>query len=251
MAVTEADWLASTDPQPMLEFLRGKVSDRKLRLFGCGCVRRAMTVNTFSWWGNAIELAERAADGRADWHAAWAALSLPSGDISAPDFAPRGTLEATLEAFSAVVREEAVEGDAFPWVNSAAVDALYATARGITIHAYARAREEKTEVVGDREVLERTHETAERKRQAAYVRDIFGNPFQSARIDPTWLTWHDGLPVSMARRMYDGRDFTDMPVLADALEEAGCQDQDILGHCRSGGKHVRGCWVIDLLLGKS
>jgi hypothetical protein len=52
----------------------------------------------------------------------------------------------------------------------------------------------------------------------------------------------------MAQRMYDSRDFSDMPVLADALEEAGCQDQDILGHCRAGGEHVRGCWVIDLLL---
>ena len=54
----------------------------------------------------------------------------------------------------------------------------------------------------------------------------------------------------MSRRMYDARDFSDMPVLADALEEAGCNDADILGHCRSGGEHVRGCWVIDLLLGK-
>jgi len=55
----------------------------------------------------------------------------------------------------------------------------------------------------------------------------------------------------MARRMYDSRDFADLPVLADALEEAGCQDQDILGHCRSESEHVRGCWVIDLLLGKN
>jgi hypothetical protein len=51
--------------------------------------------------------------------------------------------------------------------------------------------------------------------------------------------------------MYDSRDFSDMPVLADALEEAGCRDAEILGHCKSGGEHVRGCWVVDLLLGKS
>jgi hypothetical protein len=55
-AVTEAKWLACTDAAPMLEFIRGRASDRKLRLFACGCVRRAITVNTFSWWGNAIEL---------------------------------------------------------------------------------------------------------------------------------------------------------------------------------------------------
>jgi hypothetical protein len=73
----------------------------------------------------------------------------------------------------------------------------------------------------------------------------------SCRIEPPWLTWHDGLLVSMARRMYDARDFSDMPVLADALEEAGCADRGVLGHCRSGGEHVRGCWVVDALLGKS
>jgi hypothetical protein len=237
----------------MLEFIRGKASERKLRLFACACVRRAVTVNTFNWLGNAIESAERAADGRADWRAARAALPVPSGDISAPDFAPRRPLEAIYDAFDAIVREEAVEGDAFPWVNSAAVHTLYATARGITIHAYhayARAREEKTEVVESPEDFERTHETAERKRQAAYARCIFGNPFHPIILNPAWLSWHGGLPVSMTQRMYDSRDFADMPVLADALEEAGCQDQDILTHCRSGSEHVRGCWVVDLLLGK-
>jgi hypothetical protein len=87
---------------------------------------------------------------------------------------------------------------------------------------------------------------AEMQARAALLRDLC----ISITFDPSWLTWHDGLLVSMAQRMYDSRDFSDMPVLADALEEAGCQDQDILGHCRSGEQHVRGCWVVDLLLGK-
>jgi hypothetical protein len=78
-----------------------------------------------------------------------------------------------------------------------------------------------------------------------------GNPFRPITIDPAWLSWHDGLLVSMAQRMYGSRDFSDMLVLADALEEAGCQDQDFLGHCRSGEEHVRGCWAVDALLGKS
>jgi hypothetical protein len=87
--------------------------------------------------------------------------------------------------------------------------------------------------------------------QTNLLRCILGNPFRPVTIDPGWLTWHDGLLVSMARQMYESRDFTDMPILADALEEAGCTDQDILGHCRSGREHVRGCWVVDLVLGKS
>jgi hypothetical protein len=93
--------------------------------------------------------------------------------------------------------------------------------------------------------------SSERAFQCNCLRDLFGPlPFRAVLLDPTWLTWHGGLLVSMAQRMYDSRDFSDMPVLADALEEAGCQDQDILGHCRSGGEHVRGCWVVDALLGK-
>jgi hypothetical protein len=83
------------------------------------------------------------------------------------------------------------------------------------------------------------------------LRELFGNPFRPVTLDPAWLTWHNGLLESMAQRMYDSRDFSDMPILADALEEAGCSNQDILDHCWSDSEHVRGCWVIDLLLGKS
>lgn len=91
----------------------------------------------------------------------------------------------------------------------------------------------------------------ERAAQAHLLRDIFGNPFRPVTFAPAWLTWHGGLVVSMAQRMYDSRDFSDLPILADALEEAGCSDPDILGHCRQPGEHVRGCWVVDLVLGKS
>jgi hypothetical protein len=78
-----------------------------------------------------------------------------------------------------------------------------------------------------------------------------GSPFHSVALNPVWLSWHGGLLVSMARQMYDSRDFSDLPVLADALEEAGCANQEMLSHCRQqGGVHVRGCWVVDLLLGK-
>jgi hypothetical protein len=83
------------------------------------------------------------------------------------------------------------------------------------------------------------------------LREVFGDPFHPVGLAPAWRSWHGGLLPSMAQRMYDSRDFADMPVLADALEEAGCQDQDILGHCRSSGEHVRGCWVVDLILGKT
>lgn len=76
---------------------------------------------------------------------------------------------------------------------------------------------------------------------------IFGNPFRHVTLDPVWLT---GSVVNLAQGIYDERAFDRMPILADALEDAGCHNQDILQHCRAGGEHVIGCWVVDLLLGK-
>jgi hypothetical protein len=82
------------------------------------------------------------------------------------------------------------------------------------------------------------------------LRDIFGNPFRSVSLDATWLTWNGGTVPLLAQTIYDDGRFQDLPILADALEEAGCTNADILDHCRRPGEHVRGCWVIDLLLGK-
>jgi hypothetical protein len=80
------------------------------------------------------------------------------------------------------------------------------------------------------------------------IRDIFGNPFSPVSFDPSWQT---STTVGLARTIYESRDFATMPVLADALEEAGCDSPDVLAHCRGPGPHVRGCWVVDLVLGKS
>ena len=107
-------------------------------------------------------------------------------------------------------------------------------------------------------------------KMAALLRDIFGNPFRRFERNPVWLasvpakfrdtanhlpgvfnaTWLTATVVSLARGIYDERRWQDMPLLADALEEAGCADEAILTHCRAATEHVRGCWVVDLLLGK-
>jgi hypothetical protein len=87
-------------------------------------------------------------------------------------------------------------------------------------------------------------------RQCDPLRDIFGNPFRSVTVDPAWLEWRDGLVKVMARKMWETGEFSDFPILADALEEAGCANEDILTHSRQSGEHVRGCWLVDLLLGK-
>src|SRR5262249_17879854 len=98
-----------------------------------------------------------------------------------------------------------------------------------------------------------THEAA----QAPLLRDIFGNPFRPVTTNPAWLTWSDGTVVKLGEAIYQERelrsgplDLTRLAVLADALEDAGCADPDLLGHLRGAGPHVRGCWAVDLLLGK-
>jgi hypothetical protein len=79
------------------------------------------------------------------------------------------------------------------------------------------------------------------------IRCIFGNPFRPVAVDPAWRT---DTVVALARQMYESRDFGAMPILADALQDAGCTNEDVLSHCRGPGPHVRGCWVVDLVLGK-
>jgi hypothetical protein len=92
---------------------------------------------------------------------------------------------------------------------------------------------------------------------ATLLRCIFDNPFRPVSLDPAWLSWHDATVPKLAQAVYDDRELPSghldthrLAVLADALEDAGCSDQDILSHCRGPGPHVRGCWVVDLLLGK-
>ena len=79
------------------------------------------------------------------------------------------------------------------------------------------------------------------------VHCVFGNPFRPAPFSPAWRT---DATIALARHMYESREFSAMPILADALQDAGCDSADILDHCRGPGPHVRGCWVVDLVLGK-
>ena len=92
--------------------------------------------------------------------------------------------------------------------------------------------------------------SAARATHAALLRDLFGNPFLPVPLDPGWLAWDGGTIRNLAQMIYEERAFDHLPILGDALEEAGCDSGDILGHCRQPGEHARGCWLVDLLLGQ-
>ncbi len=184
-----------------------------------------------------MEMAERIADGSAEKdrssvrRAAWRVQE-------------KATRNAARVASRAAAR--ALERKIGDMIDAIGRNAAEATAW----HAARQADPDYTDLAKADETWDTAH-SAECSLQCRLLRCAFGPlPFRPVSVAPAWLTWHDGLLASMARQMYDSRDFRDMPVLADALEEAGCDNADILAHCRQPGSHVRGCWVVDLLLGK-
>jgi hypothetical protein len=221
--MTEADWLACTDPQPMLEFLRDKASDRKLRLFAVACCwRHRQRVRDWVGYRDSVEATERFADGiisHLDWNDA------------------RRTL------IGYTIDNRLVCSDAQSWKDALemATDCDYFDP-SFELDPPA---EDSTDFRIRRWKAVVQHE---RRCRSDMLRDIFGNPFRPASIDSA----HRTPPViQLASAIYDQRAFDRLPELAIALEQAGCHDPGILEHCRSGCEHVRGCWLLDLVLRKS
>ncbi len=195
-----------------------RTSPRKLRLFAVACCRRVAHLLSDQRFRHAVEVAERYAEGQARDKERQAAKEACKK--------ARGTPAYTAAAFAAT---EAVDSNA----DQAASDAARGAARAEAADA--------TEGPA--------WETA-RASQVALLREIFNNPFRTVGVERTWLDHNRGIVRSLARAIYEERRFEDMPVLADALEDAGCSDEQILGHCRGPNGHVLGCWVLDLLLAK-
>jgi hypothetical protein len=232
----EKDWLARSDPKAMVEFVRTKGSDRKKLLFAVACCRRIWSWMADSRSTMAVEVAERFADGLANHReceaASAAALAAVEGATRFAGFEFEEGDDKQWGEFNAAFAAEIVvrRGGYDPWES--AVTCGYAI-----------------------EFLTGTPIDAERVAQVAFVLDIFGNPFRSVTINPAWQT---PTVLALATATYENRippagtlEPPRLAVLADALEEAGCDNADILNHCRQPGEHVRGCWVLDLLLGKN
>jgi hypothetical protein len=228
--MTEAEWLACTDPTPMLEFLGEKASNRKLRLFAVACCRRVWQLVDDEPSRTAVDVAERLADGQA--------TNAERRTAAVAGYPRKGPATIGWQAVACVVSLPAKHAADRTSHNSAS-----ALGRASTTIPYKPTSSDNTAYFAA--VAE--GEAKERKAQTPLLRDIIGTPFRSVVFDPSWC-----MPevVKLAQVMYDQRAFDRMPELADALEEAGCSDADILDHCRQPGEHVRGCWVVDLLLGK-
>jgi hypothetical protein len=124
--------------------------------------------------------------------------------------------------------------------NAAAAGAAWPAAWNVTSDARAALRLDQGTWASD-----------EGRQQRLLLADIFGNPFRAVCIERVWLRWNDCTVPKIAQGIYDDRRFRDLPILADALLDAGCDDEALMLHLRSPGPHVRGCWALDLVLGKS
>jgi hypothetical protein len=251
-SMTEAEWLACSDPRQMLTYLveKDKLSSREARLFAVACCRRLWPLLTDQSHRQIVELAERHADGMVgDTDLAAARQALPRN-------APHSAHQAA-QAAAITPDDETIQGhDYFPYAVPAARAAFAAAAETATQARWIRGWSLAGEPgrggafsAAQSRVLDDADQ-AERVAQCQLLRDIVGNPFRELRVQPTWLTWNDGEVVRAARAIYEEGRFADMPRLADLLEQAGCTDEVVLSHCRSGEQHARGCWLLDCFLGK-
>jgi hypothetical protein len=253
--MTESEWLMCDDPKSMVRYLIGtdaprvqavdvfpncRTTDRKLRLFACACYHRISHVLPYPDAREGVATAERFADEsasederqRVEAHL-FALVDAIEGQWRASRGAERAALEPMYAALALALQAL--------W-REAPKSAYYAphTAQfhlgSITNPDAADTRDPANSPTG----------RAEARAQCGLLREIVGNPFRLA-FDPAWRT---DTAVSLARAMYEARDFSAMPILADALQDAGCDSEDVLNHCRQPGPHVRGCRVVDLVLGK-
>jgi hypothetical protein len=234
--VTEAEWLACGNPQRMLSVVRPRQPVRKLQLFGRGC---ASVVVPFLMDPRSRE-ALAAYDAHIDGDRIEAEL------IAAFVEANRVPWEGARDPITPHRRAAEVVADRCRITPSNRLDWLglrdsfpFHLASAVALFASCGAESSSVE----QEQLCR----AEQARQADVVREIFGNPFQPVECRSEWRT---DTVLALAWDMYESHEFGTMPILADALQDAGCDSDEVLDHCRdANATHVRGCWVVDLVLG--
>jgi hypothetical protein len=238
--MTEAEWLACNDLLEMLAHIADAASERRLRLYGCACCQQIESLLTDERSRRAVEVAEHFAESRARNNEleaarieALEAIRFVAGLSHGSSYERRvakGAAEAAAKLCGKKIHKVIVA------IVTAALDSVAEAAGlvGARVGAYA--------------VHRHSQRCASAKQFTTFLTDVVGNPFRPVSLDPAWITSD---VAALARGIYDDRAFDRMPILADALQDAGCANEDVLNHCRAETVHVRGCWVVDLVLGKS
>ena len=246
--MTEAEWLSCTDPEPMLQLLRPNASDRKIRLFAVACCRRVWPSLEPEEFRDAVLNAEAFADGGVDrdamreaHHKALAIFP----NLHGKDNGPGAALTASgFPGPKKSIWHRIADALDDPWWEDEFDKGDRLAPAFVTARHAARAA---SDLQGERNVLDSPVTMAEHEVQAGLVRCIFGNPF---RPRPARDAWANNEVRTLADSIYTEHAFDRMALLARALEASGCTNADVLEHCRSSAGHARGCWVLDLLLGK-
>jgi hypothetical protein len=236
--MTETEWLSCTHPVPMLDFLQGKGSDRKFRLSACGYCRLAGQLFRDEKCRLAIDAAEKFADKQAmacDLLSAWEPVFELAAGVS-----PLGSEENLWRMVSYATAPIALRSGTIRSLD-------WESARMVAV------------LVSGWDARSAPLRRDECAAQVAFLWCIFGNPFRPApTIGPTMLAWNDRTIVRLAQRAYEERSLPDgtldlarLAILADALEEAGVTDTLLLKHLRGPSPHVRGCFAIDAILGRT
>jgi hypothetical protein len=268
--VTEAEWLRCESLVPLLHHLQGVaapafdqgwgywpdwiglggpcpgMSPRRVRLFNLACCRRlwrlpldAMSRTILSAYGRFVD---RKTD-RAEFEATCRTFVRPLFTPAATSIRPWAALGWTDTALGALRAAREVS-----WmVASAAAPEAWTvldTCASIPDDMNCRV------YFGQPHSRWQALRANEEKEQANLLRHVIGNPFRPAAVDPAWLSAHDGVARAIVQVIHDEQRYDDLPFLADALEDAGCTDADLLGHCRGPGPHFRGCWAVGLILSK-
>ena len=216
--MTEAEWLESGEPLKLVQHLIGAAGERRLRLAACGCCRLFRSRLYLPIALAALDLCERLAENLRDETA--------RRELGG---ARQELLGFTRHRYSVVE-----QGNALRAVASAARPVGDPdTYRQDVCHVVITLLEPSNRL--------------RRTQLYRVLRDIFGSPFRPVTFSPEWRT---DTALTLTRTMYESCDFSAMPILADALQDAWCASAEVLDHCRGPGPHVRGCWVVDLVLGK-
>jgi hypothetical protein len=232
--MTEQEWLQDAEPMAMMNLMRDRAGERKLRLFACACLRRLQLGKRSR---RAVEMAERYADGMTEEDERRRAAEAAAEEVEAARLNARASITGWWDDGGDISLEELQAAAALVTLAESApraADVAFSTLDSLDRHYPA---------------LMAT--AAKEQEQRRLLRDIFGNPFRPVAVAPAWLAWNDGVTRKLAQWIYEERAFDRLPILADALEEAGCANADLLNHCRQPVEHVRGCWAIDLILGKA
>jgi hypothetical protein len=242
------------DPDWMIRHLRGKVSDRKIRLFAIACTRRVWHLLEDERSRRAVEIAELFADGEVgvgeyrdavrEAYAASVEFRSRAYPPRSPDFPHRRAELDSARVAASHAASAAAGAPRRPGVWDLDMPP-YRMARDV---AHRASQAILSDIRASREEYV-SRAARERALQVVWLRDIIGDPARPVTLDPACLT---PTVVRLAEAAYAGKDFVGlMPVLGDALEEAGVVDAEVLAHCRSGAEHVRGCHILDLILGRA